>query len=542
MKAVYYPYSICKDEKTLKIMLLLFEQTIFIDNKPFPIRELANEMLLNISDELKTAYSSALDNGFISIFNSKHILKEYDFLITKSIYDDVIDDDFICTSVEHIGENSTMLDENLSPWESKEKSQILWGCDITNDRLPPSFRELFLASSGSYDESLELQKIISEKIRNTSEEDVKIDSWRFPNITFEEALSHYKQQFSRNMRGSFDLSAKTVTFYRIPLMHFLSLRINEAILAAKELNTSLVTDDSAFQRLFEVRFKRIMTADQTNHNQKISNYNLYNKDLQLRIAFDLFDEIVHDENFDKLSLQDIINFRIKNKKALSMLWNNVDKIARQVDFQNDFQNGYKIYGIVKKSLQEVKEQRQELIDAYKKLIKKLTLHSLGILVPVITTNITLGADFGTIFANSVAAQLGYLTTSGVSQVIDTANKIKKANDVCFSYLIDLNAHKSSKIVRKRLNNHFASQINIRDLDDVPISLITINDKKSQFKCYTIFTEILETSFFVKNNMNIDSLVKFLEKNCLFEPSISSNMGDAIFKVSSNLKNNFRDEL
>ena len=47
-------------------MLLLFEQIFFLDNKPYPIRELANEMLLNVDSELLSAYSYAIEQGFIS--------------------------------------------------------------------------------------------------------------------------------------------------------------------------------------------------------------------------------------------------------------------------------------------------------------------------------------------------------------------------------------------------------------------------------------------------------------------------------------------
>ncbi|MDE5940000.1 MAG: hypothetical protein K2H37_13085 [Lachnospiraceae bacterium] len=511
MKAIYYPYSICTDKNALKVMLLLFEQVLFLDSKPDEISKLSHETLLGVDNDLLSAYSYAQKKGVISIYNPKDILNEYDLLISKSVFDDVCDDDFIYAS---------------SAFE-------VASCSITNDRLPQSYNRFFRPAGFTYSESLELQRIIGEKIKSGIDTDCEIESWRFPKITLENALDYYKNQgFYDAMSGSFSISPPIDTFRHIPLMHFLSLRINEAILAANKMNACIVTDNSIVQRLYEIRLNRIVNSSY----DKISDFKNYKfkfNDIQARVAYALFDEIIASSEFAKLSIQDVIDFRVKNQKRLLQLWKQIDIISSEIGFEQGDQQGYDIYVTVHKRLQEIDEERKALVDDFRQSIKKATIQSFGIVVPVISANLALGANLETVFVSSAVAELGYLTTSGVEHILEASKKIKLSKGSSFSYLVECNSAKPLNLVRKQLIKHFESQIVIKGIAGDTITLILICDKNGQYICYTMQTIFLETSVFVNKNMSMYSFERILKKYTLVDPVISDSSQAAIIEACKN---------
>ena len=525
MKVLYYPYSRCFDDVTLKKLFLLFDKTYFVDSKPIFIRELItkNNFSGNDIEYYNRLYNIARSAGIIDYFDPTEILRKYDGVICANVRSDI--------------ENPTYLEQAL------EYSYC--SLSVFTERLPPSYTLWFDAGVGFYGEAISLQKFIhyNGDGRLLSEQDLYDLNWpqgvrlRSPIVTKESALEIIKKEYAYAIGGN---PAISLPSYELPFLQLSALRINEAMLICLENNFAMITDELVYNELLQIKAKSVANQQNNNalHTNKVSHRFQLNT-LKLRIAEEILNCIFERTDFLQLSVEEIIHFRSKNQSLFVKLWNKIDQIATKTNTDASDSDIFKqVYNQYTNDIQMLKN---ELSSTFLSVFSKVLIQSAGVIVPTAIASSSLEISFSKMLLTCATAQLAYISTTGAEQVVNGIKGIKTSKNDPYAYLIKASksdSKKTSKVKQKSFNNIvYEGYIVLAELEVAPhlgfgqynyLALLSFYNKIRQF--YVINSRDL----ILPNYTDAKSLLKQCKKVAMIKPFTAPSLYDALVIIKDRL--------
>lgn len=518
MKILYYPYSRCYDELTLKKMLLLFEKIYFVDSKPPVVRELINENFLadkNNSD-INNIYKLAQRANLIEYIDVRNMLNDYDSLLCANIFNDLHDNVYIDTSIKYSTESFSVLAE----------------------RLPKSFTSFFRGAGFSFEEEIVLQKIIKNDgdISRLNESDLKVALHpsmlhnHLHYITYQNAIKVFKEKFADTIGGN---PVIKLSSYELSFTHLASLRINEAILLSALNDLAMVTDESVFDTLLKIKQDR--TIKYINEKTEIENKNLFkynNNSLKKRVAVELFSDILDDIELRQIPIKDIIKFRLANRRAFELLWSKINDLSLELSVScNDEEIFRIVYEKYMKDIAVIKSSMKKTIESS---FKSLLLNSAKAIIPTAVTSIALGLSNKLILGACATAEIGYLSSSGVNDISEVITKLNTSCNNPYAFLLGIK--ESKKMPKKKIKNcKYEGYIEIGLLNDIPLCLVSF------IKATRVFYLIYDITLSMMNIRNEADIEKICKKRTIIKRFEAEDLQSAINHIKKELPDFIIDE-
>ena len=418
MKCLYYPYSRCVDETSLKKALLLFDELVFLDSQPQFARNaiMREEMKFNI-DHIEETYLWLSKNGTVKIFNPQSITKQYDLLITTNVTNDIRDDEYCKTAIDY--------------------SADVWS--ILYERLPPSFIEAFYPGAGTFSEAISLQNIIKSKgDRNSLPDWIRnFATFRFPNEDNKQVWNIFQEHYKYVIGGNPFILLES---YKIPFLQASSLRINEALLVCSLQGYIPFTDSLVHSNLLNLKLRNIISRIKTDKSFKKKvlpdiEYEIPKEQLALKII----DELIPSENLNRLTFSELITYKSENIKLLERFRNKVAELSTNIENIGYDDNYYRgLQRLVDKEVKpEITEIKDELVKSYEKNFGKIIVSSIVAIIPTLSVSIIGGLSFPSILAACALAEFGYLSTYGKDDILDIVSTFRSNKKNDYSYLLNL---------------------------------------------------------------------------------------------------------
>lgn len=419
-KCLYFPYSRCLNENSIKKSILLFDEINFLDSEPdFVRRSLIQEDKEEDYELLLANYEYLSGEELVKFINPTEIIKENDLLLTTNVRNDIGDDEFCKIAIS----------ESVQIW------------DILAERLPPSYVGAFYPGAGTFSESISLQALIKTDGRLDDDEITerlkKFATFRFPNLDKEQAWQYFKGRFRYVLGGAGPVELKS---YRIPFVQASSLRINEALLISSRENLNLFTDSNTHQKLLENKVKR--TAEFINEDgdlKKMLFPELKIKIPKNQLALSILENLVSEENLSNKSIKDVVRYKRENGELFNRFNLKISELSYELEELELSTNYYKNINKIldTKILPDVQKIKDEIQSTYESKFGKLIIQSAGVLIPTLSVSIASGLSFMEILIACSIAELTYLGTKGAGDVNDIIQLSRNKHKNGFSYLLNI---------------------------------------------------------------------------------------------------------
>jgi len=418
MKCLYYPYSRCVDEASLKKALLLFDELVFLDSQPqFARNAMIREEDKFNADKVEEQYLELSESRAVKILNPQSITEQFDLFVTTNVMNDIRDDEYCKTAINY--------------------SADVWS--ILYERLPPSFIEAFYPGAGRFSEAISLQNIIKSKgDRNNLPSWIKeFAIFRFPNKNNKQIWKIFQNDYKYVIGGNPFIRLDA---YEIPFLQASSLRINEALLVCSLNGYIPFTDSLIHSNLLNLKLRNTISrikADKPFRKKVLPDieYEIPKEQLALKII----DELISSESLNKLTFSELLNYKSENIKLLERFRNKVAELSASIENVGYDDNYYRnLQRIVDKEVKpDVTEIRDELVKSYEKSFGKIIVNSVTAIIPTLSVSVIGGFSFTGILAACALAEVGYLSTSGKDHLLEIISTFRnnKRND--YSYLLNL---------------------------------------------------------------------------------------------------------
>ncbi|USK98224.1 hypothetical protein [Bacillus tropicus] len=419
IRCLYYPYSRTLSLQTLKKSVLLFDEIAFIDTQPQFVRnQLTSQIVSEMErEEIDSAYSYLASEGVVHFLDPIEIINNNDELLTFNILDDISDDKFCKLAIQY----------SSNTWE------------ILRERIPPSFLKEFYPGAGTFAEAISLQALINAKGNREQLDDWsrKFVDFRWKNINVEEAWEIFSQRYRGVIGGNPHIELEA---YELPFLHASALRLNEALLVCSTNNYIPFTDSKIHDRLLINKTSR--AVEEVVSNPELYEYITTNLPLNLpqqHLSLIVLDKLIPEQELEKRSLQELIEYRQENQEPLRRLREKIAEVSTSIELGKEGLNYQASMNrlVDSKIVPEITKTRDEVLKKYEEAFGRLSLRSLQATGATLITTSLAGMGLTEILIAGAVAQTGVLTTVGANEVVKIwqASKDRKRNS--FSYLTNL---------------------------------------------------------------------------------------------------------
>jgi len=367
LRAIYYPFSRCLDETTLKRAIVLYDHLMFVDPKTPKVRaglysvsnhqpylpDKAAQQLADDWQEIEDRYDLLLKEEVISFFDPAHLLAEQsvDALITDHLQKDMADHDIF--SVFDGTPRSWSILRSRIPKSAFKYLHHQYTPRVLYDQ---NIRQAFISNGGQYHALFADGK-----------------------PTQDYSLPGYGSRTLVNVPEEY---ACVVPYYLGS-----SLAVSLALAACADTGAIPFTDSARHHRLLASRYRR--TAERRNKEigggipglvaEPTPGRSQQLETIQLR----LFDSVLSKQDLDNLTIEDCLEYRSRTQKERRAFRSYVVKLtdrARAAAWSPDFEHELK--AIVEEARKEIESQRAALLDAHWKIFHKAAI---GVAVGTVPT-------------------------------------------------------------------------------------------------------------------------------------------------------------
>lgn len=411
LRALYYPYSRCFDETTLKRMILVFDTILFVDPLPPAIR---NTLLKSMTSPVELTeqwkkyesdYALFFESNILKYVDPTSMVRQYDNLFTAAFASDNSDDDFwkLCLT-EDAPENWYILKERIPPsifdqfqesWnpgylyyvmdqaryalennKSNRELRLVWSDRVPAHTAPELSKKRSGDSHGFVEASpKEIFDNIFRKIYSDDEVGFEID---FQMLHNRKCTEYDKKERIFSCLFSF--------------AHGSSIAINQALLLSEIHNASLVTNSQIHHQLLALKYKRASSANEDIINEypalniQRSPHDLYKYGI---LSFNLFNQIFDDNQLSNLSPKQCYKYREESREPMKRLQELLVELSLNINSEIwDVRIEKEINNIIhSKILPEIRKIENDLHKIKSKMFANLFVSSVGVAVPTLLATI-----------------------------------------------------------------------------------------------------------------------------------------------------------
>lgn len=433
LRALYYPYSRCLNEDTLKRSLLIFDELWFIDplsentrdslkGEDGPIQCYFSNLdsaLLELWRIIKEKYELLLEKGIVKYYDLGQITNKYDHLLTQGLASDIHDNSFwkIC----HSNPEDWLL-EGLRPqflrsdW-AEEQRKKMWIIPI--DRLPASILNAFsLHSPDRYSDTF-ISSINSPKF-NSDVLKVKLD--------IEE-------------ESGAEICWRGEKFIAFPFVHGSSLYLNQALIVSEEENLIPFTDSAIHHQLLLGKYERAVANPEKPVQKILTERSPIDSQKFNLLALNILNILIPPEELEMRSLEDILRYREECSESLHRFQTYLFALHSRIEGEPWSDKFHKeiikiIDGEVVPKGQNLQEEMKGI---YEKLFRRVLQNLTATVTPTFVTTIFTGLSSGQILTLSCAAIATAFSIS-MPELLNTWQNKRDLNKNSLAFLLKFNPH------------------------------------------------------------------------------------------------------
>jgi hypothetical protein len=437
LRALYFPYSRCANEITLKRCVLLFDELGFVD----PTSPEMREALITDKREIpqgiiadwsavRDHYGLLMDRGIIKFYDPEPIIQKHDKLLGAALKADLNDDAVwkLCTTP---GTPST--------WSVLRRKVPSSAFEFLNSQVGPRINYgTARAKAFFHQEFLEWP--------NLSNSEFKSDHSPFDaNELGEERADWYRYIFhDRKVAIERDRYGKKASIRKrlqdvelscnFPFTHGSSLAVNTALLLADSEGLVPFTDSALHHEMLSLIYRRATTT-LTSSSPPIFGVKRLDARKLSRVALTLLDIMVPDETIESLSISQCLKYRNESAEAFRRLKNLIGELTSQLEAEpmtDEFENEMRKI-VYQKVIPEAQKARDKGIEVYEKLFGKLANRVAAAVTPTLGASIFAGLSSPVMLAVAGAAAFGAV----LPDLVDTLLEERTMRRNSLSYLLKL---------------------------------------------------------------------------------------------------------
>lgn len=405
---LYYPYSRCLDENTLKTAVLVFDEVWFADPLDRAARQqicyynVRGSTLFEKWNRLKDKYDLLYDEGAIRIVNPYPILRKYDLLLTAALEADISDPNFMKLCI-------------------KECNRDSWG--ILREKLPLKYQRKSVR--GRYG-SIDLREV-GDRISSPRHE-VRKPTYEMSDI------DDFSSLYLVNIAHEF-----------VPYECGMAVNVNHALLLSQVFGISPLSESSIAQSL--LKYKYLKAIQNTDFLSQVGLEGVAAHRTQLRksgvLAMLLFEGSISQEEIAKRSIKDIIKYRRACKESREHFRNKVLSLVHQIEsepWSPEFED--KVTKIIDTDLRpEMQRVRDEMQAVYEKLHGGVLLAGASVLSSSIVGFSFAQLSWGLVLAAATSVGVPFFNVA-LKELVNAWREKRKLMRSSVSYLLNLQAQNS----------------------------------------------------------------------------------------------------
>jgi len=462
LKALYYPYARCSNEKTLKRSVLIFDELGFVDPTSPEMREglITDEREIPQSviedwETIRDVYGVLIERGIVRIYDPDPLINNYDHLLGNSLKADLDDDEIwkLCTA-QGTPETWIVLRRKV-PSSAFEflNSQTLGRINYGTARAKAYFHHIFLDWPNLKDEKWDKSGLGPFDIPRMGKYDMgEWHRYLFHDGKIAREMNSY---YIKDKKKREDYITASEFYCIFPFTHWSCLSTNTCILLSNVNNLILFTDSRLHNEMLAVKFKRAVGNVEKNeplisgmrsdssvkkifrkfkrpvavHREKLRRLNA--------IYLSMYSTILDDKCIDNMSITDCIKYRDASKEAFRQLKIYIYGLISQIEsepWSDEFEKEVQKF-IYQKIIPEAQKAKEKGIEIYKKLFGTIAKKAVASLTPTLGVSVFAGLTLPMMLALGSAAALGEV----LPDLTDTSiNEERTGQRNALSCLLDLN--------------------------------------------------------------------------------------------------------
>ena len=450
-KALYYPYSRCVSEETLKRLILVFDTLVFVD----PMPDLARKGLMrgyslpqSITSDwqlIESQYDLLVDKGIVELVNPTEIIKSHDKALTAVFEADMMDDSLWRLHAEH--------DVDLPD---------IWY--LLKERVPPSVFPLLTTSmapgyfqfvGGSADAALNTRRrretriVWRDQIPDHMLRDRQRENLPFVSTTPLEVFDNVFRRLHTDLAWEYRQAEATGGYafaIGLPYVTGSALALNQCLLLAEHHDAVLVTDSQLHHSMLGLKFDRSSNAVAAATDPLHARGSFGERQRYGRLALSVVDHFVNDSALRRLSISQCVKYREASRDALERFRVLLESLTAEIEGSVwDSSTEQRIRKIISQKIApEAEIASTRLSEIRAKLFGSLSVTSATIAVPSLVASVFPGVTSGLALLFGSTAVAGGAAALAAKEVSDALAEQRSVSRNGLSYLVRLNAHSSTK--------------------------------------------------------------------------------------------------
>jgi len=406
LRALYFPYSRCIDENTIKRAILMFDELIFIDpTYPDERNSLLSDgygnppFTVEYWKKVRDSYGMLIEEGIVKLHDPGPAIRSHEDLLGAAFKADLDDSEIwrICTKPG--------LPNTWSMLRSKVPAPAF---DFLNPQAPfrigygtRAAREFFYPASGPEREAPEAARDLF------IESDEEPEPGWLQYLFHDEKAERLEQTLDPDRRREILEDPEDKGYVcMFPFTHGSVLAVNTALLVADLEGLIPFTDSQLHHDLLNARFRRVR-----GHAESLSDEvglpSLHPEKLR-RITMTLLDALVPTECLEKISILEAVQYRQEAREAYGRFRTHIARMASEITsevWDEGFEKELKqvVQGSI---LPEARKAKQMAVEIYEGLFGRLAKHVTTALTPTLVASIFSGISWQGMLLVGSAAVLG----------------------------------------------------------------------------------------------------------------------------------------